>query len=208
VYQIENSRQVLRSRAKQSRFKFGKPQVSQTVLMLGLTSMFTDISAEMVTTILPMYLVLNLHLSPLAFGAIDGINLCGAALVRLLSGAVADRSRRYKEIAVVGYPLSAISRLAMLLVGGAWGLARRRTWRLELAPLGKASVTMLWQAPAVFIGGEAICGRESHRRCWLPGESRVKGRRHQDNRATPSMCGPSMYANLLASQPVCRPRRP
>jgi len=122
VYQIENSGQVLRSRDKRPRFRFTRPQVSQTVLMLGLTSMFTDISSEMVTTILPMYLVLNLHLSPLAFGAIDGLYLGGAAIVRLLSGFIADRSRRYKEIAVAGYSLSAISRLAMLLVGNVWTL--------------------------------------------------------------------------------------
>src|SRR5688500_3954295 len=86
VYQIENSGQVLRTRDKRPRFRFTKPQVSQTVLMLGLTSMFTDISAEMVSTILPMYLVLNLHLSPLAFGVLDGLYLGGAAIVRLFSG--------------------------------------------------------------------------------------------------------------------------
>ena len=121
VYQIENSGQVLRSRNKRTRPRLTKPQVSQTVLMLGLTSMFTDISAEMVSTILPMYLVINLHLSPLAFGAIDGLYMGGAAIVRLISGFMADRSRRHKEIAVAGYGLSAISRLALLLVGGAWG---------------------------------------------------------------------------------------
>jgi MFS family permease len=122
VYQIENSGQVLRTRDKRPRFRFTKPQVSQTVLMLGLTSMFTDISSEMVSTILPMYLVLNLHLSPLAFGVLDGLYLGGAAVVRLFSGFMADRSRRHKEIAVAGYALSAVSRLGLLLVGGVWTL--------------------------------------------------------------------------------------
>jgi MFS family permease len=127
VYQIENSGQVLRPRDKEpgekrSRLRLSKPQVSSTVLMLGLTSMFTDISAEMVSTILPMYLVLNLGLSPFAFGVIDGLYLGGAAIVRLISGYLADRSRRLKETAVAGYALSALSRLGMLLVGSVWPL--------------------------------------------------------------------------------------
>jgi MFS family permease len=127
VYQIEGSGQVLRQRGndpenKRSRFRLSRPQVSSTVLLLGMTSMLTDISSEMVSTILPLYLVLNLGLSPLAFGVIDGLYLGGAAIVRLISGFLADRTRQHKEIAVAGYSLSAISRLGLLLVGGAWTL--------------------------------------------------------------------------------------
>jgi len=85
-----------------------------------MTSLFTDISAEMISTVLPLYLVLNLGLSPLAFGVIDGLYLGAAAIVRLISGFLADRSRKHKEIAVTGYALSAISRLGMLVVGGVW----------------------------------------------------------------------------------------
>lgn len=127
MYQIENSGQVLRRQDKHpgdkpSRFRLAKPRVSATVLMLGLTSMFTDISAEMVSTILPMYLVLDLGLTPFAFGVIDGFYLGGAAIVRLISGFLADRSRRHKEIALAGYAFSALSRLGLLVVGSAWTL--------------------------------------------------------------------------------------
>lgn len=126
MYQIENSGQVLRTREKRRGarppFRLSRVRVSQTVLMLGLTSMFTDISAEMVSTVLPMYLVLNLHLSPLAFGVIDGLYLGAAAIVRLASGFLADRSHRHKEIAVGGYALSAFSRIGLLLAGGVWPL--------------------------------------------------------------------------------------
>ncbi|HVL25259.1 MAG TPA: MFS transporter [Thermomicrobiales bacterium] len=122
MYQIEGSGQVLRSRDKRARLRLTRPQVSQVVLMLGLTSMFTDISSEMVSSILPMYLVLNLHLSPFAFGVLDGIYLGGAAFVRLISGFLADKSRRHKEIAAAGYALSAVSRIGLLVVGGVWTL--------------------------------------------------------------------------------------
>lgn len=98
--------------------------VSRTVLLLGLTSLFTDISSEAVNSVLPLYVVFGLGLSPLSFGVLDGLNQGISALVRLSSGVIADRSRRYKEIAVIGYGLSALCRPALLVAGASWtGLA-------------------------------------------------------------------------------------
>jgi MFS family permease len=89
-------------------------------VLLGLTSLLTDISSEMVATVLPLYLVYSLGLTPLQFGMIDGLQQGAAALVRVTGGFVADRWRRHKEVAVVGYGLSAIAKLALLAVGSAW----------------------------------------------------------------------------------------
>lgn len=111
---------MLRARGKLNASRLAWPRVSQTVVFLGLTSLFTDISAEMVSTILPLYLVFGLQLSPLAFGVIDGLYLGAAALVRVFAGVWADRSRRLKEIAVAGYALSAVSRVGLLVVGNVW----------------------------------------------------------------------------------------
>lgn len=95
-------------------------RVSANVWYLGFTSLLTDVSSEMITSILPVYLVLHLHMTPLAFGAIDGLYQGVAALVRTGSGVVSDRLRRYKSVAVVGYAVSAVSRLGLLLVGARW----------------------------------------------------------------------------------------
>jgi len=91
--------------------------VARTVILLGVTSLLTDVSQEMVTAILPLYLVLQLGLSPLSFGVVDGVNQSSAALARLLGGALADRLGRYKEVAAAGYGLSALTKLGFLLVG-------------------------------------------------------------------------------------------
>jgi MFS family permease len=96
--------------------------VSRTVVLLGVTSMLTDISSEMVTTILPIYLVYTLGMSPLQFGVLDGIQQGGSALVRVFGGFAADRLGRYKEVAALGYGLSAVCRLALLVVGRSWTL--------------------------------------------------------------------------------------
>ncbi len=98
------------------------PPVSKTVWALGITSLFTDISSEMVASILPIYLVLHLGISPLAFGMLDGIYQGAAALVSVASGLWADRWRRHKEVAALGYGLSAGCRLLILVAGNAWGI--------------------------------------------------------------------------------------
>ncbi len=92
-----------------------------TVIGLGWTSFFTDVSSEMVTSILPVYVFVSLQVSPVVFGLIDGLQQGASALVRLLGGFVADRWRRYKETALAGYVISAISRLGLLFVGTSWG---------------------------------------------------------------------------------------
>lgn len=97
------------------------PAVSPTVWALGFTSMFTDISSEMVASILPMYLVLQLGMQPFAFGIIDGVYQGAAALVRVIGGVVADRWQRHKEVATTGYALSAVCRVALLAAGSTWG---------------------------------------------------------------------------------------
>ncbi|MEV6328082.1 MFS transporter [Streptomyces sp. NPDC051909] len=96
-------------------------RVSATVLALGTVSLVTDVSSEMVTAVLPLYLVLGLGLTPLQFGFLDGLFNGATALVRMIGGQVADRGGRHKRVAGLGYTLSACSRLGLLLAGGATG---------------------------------------------------------------------------------------
>ncbi|MFE5946203.1 MFS transporter [Streptomyces sp. NPDC056480] len=96
-------------------------RVPGTVLALGAVSLVTDVSSEMVTAVLPLYLVLGLGLSPIQFGLLDGLSTGATALVRLLGGATADRGGRHKQVGGLGYALSACSRLGLLLAGGATG---------------------------------------------------------------------------------------
>jgi MFS family permease len=122
MYQIENSRDIIKSRRWLQAGRAGGPHVGRTVLLLGLTSFFTDISSEMVSTILPLYMILTLQMAPIEFGVIDGLYQGTASLVRLAGGYIADRWQRYKEVAVVGYALSAICKLGVLLAGNVLGV--------------------------------------------------------------------------------------
>ncbi|MEV0793837.1 MFS transporter [Kribbella sp. NPDC050459] len=88
--------------------------VPGNVLALGVVSLVTDVSAEMVTAILPLYLVFGLGLNPLQFGLLDGLYAGATAVLRLAGGHVADRWRRLKAVAGVGYALSAVAKLGFL----------------------------------------------------------------------------------------------
>lgn len=99
----------------------GGRRVAGTVLLLGTVSLITDVSAEMVTAVLPLYLVTGLGLSPLQFGFLDGLYTGVSALTRLAGGHLADRSGRHKLVATLGYALSALAKLLLPAAGGAVG---------------------------------------------------------------------------------------
>jgi MFS family permease len=90
--------------------------IPATVIALGTVSLITDISSEMVTAVLPLYVVAGLGLSPLGFGLLDGVYNGVSGLVRLFGGHLADRGRRHKAVAVLGYGLSALCKPLLLLV--------------------------------------------------------------------------------------------
>jgi MFS family permease len=95
-------------------------QVNRNVVYLGLTSFFTDISAEMVGTVLPIYLLFTLRVAAFQLGVVDGLYQGATALVQVVAGGIADRGR-HKEVAVVGYALSGLGKLGLLAAGGALG---------------------------------------------------------------------------------------
>lgn len=89
-------------------------RVARPVVLLGLTSLFTDVSSEMVATVLPLYLTVELGLSALAYGFVDGLYQGATVAVRLAAGVAADRTRRPKFVAALGYATSAATKLALL----------------------------------------------------------------------------------------------
>ena len=92
-------------------------KVAANVLALGTVSLVTDVSSEMVSAVLPLYLVVGLGLGPVVYGLVDGLYTGATALLRLVGGYVADRVRRRKLIAGLGYGLSAVAKAGLLAAG-------------------------------------------------------------------------------------------
>ncbi|MFC4911145.1 MFS transporter [Actinomadura gamaensis] len=91
--------------------------VGPTVLALGAVSLVTDVSSEMVTAVLPLYLVLTLQMGPVVYGVMDGLYTGATALLRVVGGYVADRTDRRKGVAGVGYGVSAVAKLGLVAAG-------------------------------------------------------------------------------------------
>ncbi|WP_328912155.1 MULTISPECIES: MFS transporter [unclassified Streptomyces] len=102
---------------RRARGTWWRAGVDANVLALGSVSMVTDISSEMITAVLPMYVIFTLGLSPLQFGALNGMYFGVTALVRVAGGHAADRWQRRKLVAGSGYALSAACKLGLLAAG-------------------------------------------------------------------------------------------
>ena len=112
MYSVQDAASLFKSQKSLLKGRKAGPAgatVGTTVLLLGLVSLLTDISAEMVTTVLPIYLITNLGFTPLQYGFIDGLQRGAAALVTIGGGYFADRTRRWKDVAprATGSPPSA-----------------------------------------------------------------------------------------------------
>ncbi len=104
-----------------------------TVWLLGVTSLFMDVSSEIVHSLLPLFLVSGLGASVLAVGLIDGLAEATASFAKIFSGALSDWLGRRKWLAVAGYALSALTKPLFPLAAGATEVF----WARVLDRLGK-----------------------------------------------------------------------
>ncbi len=78
----------------------------RTVVALGVVSLLTDMSSEMIYPLLPVFVAATLGGGAVSIGLIEGIAEATASLVKLVSGVVSDRMRRRKWLLVLGYGLA------------------------------------------------------------------------------------------------------
>lgn len=90
------------------------------IILLGITSLLTDASTEMVYPLLPLYLSAKLGASPAIIGLIEGIAESLASLLKVFSGNLSDRIRKRKPLAIFGYTFSSLGKL-ILYAANAWG---------------------------------------------------------------------------------------
>jgi MFS family permease len=89
------------------------------IILLGITSLLTDISTEMVYPVLPIYLVQTLGASPLILGFIEGIAESLASLLKVFSGYFSDKIKSRKPLTILGYTSSTFGKL-ILYVSVSW----------------------------------------------------------------------------------------
>jgi len=93
--------------------------IGRNVVALGLVSLFTDISSEMLVYVIPLYLA-NVLLAPAAvIGLIEGVAESTASVLKLISGTLSDRLSRRRLLVGIGYGTSVVAKL-LYLVAVAW----------------------------------------------------------------------------------------
>lgn len=93
--------------------------ITANILLLGAVSLLTDLSSEMMVSVLPMYIT-SLGGSALAVGLTGGLGDSIASLLKVFSGYWSDRTGRRKPFVLAGYAGSAVAKLALGLAGS-WG---------------------------------------------------------------------------------------
>jgi len=91
---------------KKQRLIFG---VSIPVVLMGLVSLFTDISSESIQSILPLF-ILEIGGNVLVLGLISGITNAIANVLKGITGWMSDKINKRKPFIVAGYSLSNLSK--------------------------------------------------------------------------------------------------
>ena len=94
-------------------------KIPRTVWVLGLVSMFMDISSEIIHALLPLFMTGTLGLSVVMVGLVDGIAEATANITKVFSGYVSDRMGRRKPLILIGYGLGAVSKPLFAVAQGA-----------------------------------------------------------------------------------------
>src|SRR5215472_15354344 len=85
-------------------------EIPRTIWVLGFVSLFTDLSSEIVHSLLPVFLATTLGAGALTIGFIEGVAEAAALIVRIFSGAISDVIGRRKTLLLVGYGLAAFTK--------------------------------------------------------------------------------------------------
>ena len=93
--------------------------IPRQVWVLGVVSLLTDVSSEMIFGLLPVFLVSVLGATATTVGLIEGIAEGTASISKLFSGWLSDRLGQRKALTVIGYGLSALSKPLFAIAGSA-----------------------------------------------------------------------------------------
>ena len=95
--------------------------LNPNVFFLGIVSFLTDVSSEMIFTLIPLFLSNVLGAATTIIGLIGGLSESADAIFRIFSGWLSDRIGKRKFLAVAGYSISTVAKPFMYLAS-TWGV--------------------------------------------------------------------------------------
>ena len=85
--------------------------LTANVVVLGVVSLFTDVSSEMILPILPFFLTQVLLADALIVGLVEGLSDSVVSFMKIFSGRLSDVAGKRKRFVAGGYALSAVMKL-------------------------------------------------------------------------------------------------
>lgn len=95
-------------------------RLPRAVVLLGVVSLLTDVSSDMIFPLLPAFLAARLPGAPLLLGTMEGVADLVSSVLKYQSGVWSDRARRLKPLVLLGYGLSSLMRPLMAFVTLPW----------------------------------------------------------------------------------------
>ena len=93
--------------------------LTANVVVLGVVSLFTDISSEMILPILPFFLTQVLLANALILGLVEGLSESVVSFMKIFSGRLSDAAGKRKRFVATGYGLSTAMKV-LFPFAGSW----------------------------------------------------------------------------------------
>lgn len=91
-----------------------KKKLVSNIVLIGMVSLFVDMSTEMVYPIIPLFLTASLGATPAIVGVIEGIAESIASLLKVFSGYIGDVYHNKKRLTFIGYSASVFYKVFLL----------------------------------------------------------------------------------------------
>ncbi len=93
--------------------------VGLNVVVLGIVSLFADMSTEMIYPLIPLFLVNVLGATFIDVGLIEGVAESTASMLKIVSGYLSDRFGKRKPLVYTGYGIAAAAK-PLLAIATVW----------------------------------------------------------------------------------------
>jgi MFS family permease len=99
---------------------------SRNVLVLGFTSLFNDLSSEMILAVFPAFFVSVLKAGASSLGFVEGLAEGTSNVIKIYAGRLSDRTQKRKSFILFGYSVSVVARPLYILAANVGGVAGLR----------------------------------------------------------------------------------
>jgi MFS family permease len=94
--------------------------INKNVVLLGFTSLFTDISSELIMKIFPLFLE-SIGVGAEIIGVIEGVAESISSIIKMISGYLSDKFKSRKWLTFFGYLESSVTKMFLPFVSSSFG---------------------------------------------------------------------------------------